>query len=169
MKNRIAASLTAVTLAVAASAAFAADADISVVGAWSRATSGSATTGAAYLTIVDKGAADKLVGVSTPVATTAKVHQTVKTGAVFGMRPVDSLPVSSSGPLMLAPGGYHIMLMGLTRPLAKGETFPLTLTFEKAGKVETQVSVEAAGAGGPMQDMGPGHDMDAKGPPAATR
>ena len=135
-------------------------ADIAVQGAWARATAASAQTGAVYLTITNKGAPDKLVGVTTPVAATAKLHETVKTGDVVGMRPIDSLALPASGPTVLAPGGYHIMLMGLKDRLVEGKTFPITLTFAGAGTMDATVAVEAAGAGGPMQDMGPGHDMD---------
>lgn len=134
--------------------------DMSAEGAWARATTPKAQTGAVYLTIVDKGAADTLTSVSTPVAAKAKLHETVKTGDVVGMRPVDALPISTTGPTVLAPGGYHIMLFGLKKPLVKGETFPITLNFAKRGAVNATVKVEAAGAGGPMQDMGSGHDMD---------
>ena len=148
-------------LAVSSSAAVAGQ-DLSANGAWARATAASAQTGAVYLTIIDKGAADDLVSVTTPVAGSAKVHETVKKGDVVGMRPVDALPVSNAGPTMLAPGGYHIMLTGLKAPLEKGKSFPITLTFKKGGKVDATVVVEAADAGGPMQDMGPGHDMDKK-------
>ena len=135
-------------------------ADIQLEGAWARATSASAKTGAVYLRIITKGAPDELIEATTPVAQSAKLHQTVRTGDVVSMKPVDSLAVSPSGPTVLAPGGYHLMLMNLKQPLVKGKSFPVTLTFVKAGKVQTTVSIEAAGAGAPMQDMGAGHDMD---------
>lgn len=153
------ASTAAALLTLTATGAWAGD-GVSAVGAWARATASAAQTGAVYLTIIDKGANDKLISVETPVASSAKLHETVKNGNVVGMRPVDALPVSSAGPTMLAPGGYHIMLMGLKKKLQKGTSFPITLTFEKAGKVETKVAVEAGDAGGPSQDAGPGHDMD---------
>ena len=51
--------------------------------------------------------------------------------------------------MTLKPGGYHIMLMGLKQQLKDGETFPVTLTFEKAGAVTTTVHVAKAGAMGP--------------------
>jgi copper(I)-binding protein len=84
------------------------------------------------------------------------VHQTIKNGDVMEMRPVDALTVSADKPVTLAPGGYHIMLMGLKRPLAKGDKFPVTLRFEKAGSIQATVTVQSAGASAPTMDMGQG-------------
>ena len=75
------------------------------------------------------------------------------------MRPVDALPVSQSSPVKLTPGGYHLMLTGLTRPLAVGDTFPLTLTFAQAGSISTTVKVEKAGAKSSGSGTMPGMDM----------
>ena len=147
--------------------AMAAEQQLAVVGAWSRATSPAAKTAAVYFTIIDKGAPDTLATASTPVAASAEVHQTVIANGIVAMRPVANLPVSSSGPVMFAPGGYHVMLEGLKQPLTRGMTFPVTLTFAKAGRVEATVSVEDVGAGGPIQDEGAGHDMDV--PPGVSR
>lgn len=136
-------------------------ADVSVQDAWARATAPHARSAAVYLSIKNTGGADTLTAVATPVAGDASVHQTVKTGTVVGMRPVKGgLALSTTGPTVLAPGGYHIMLTELQKQLVKGTSFPLTLTFAKAGKVDASVHVEGAGANGPMQDMGAGHDMD---------
>ena len=71
----------------------------------------------------------------------------------------DGLPVPAGGSVVLKPGGYHVMLIGLKKPLAAGESIPLTLTFEKAGNISVTVPVRAMGA---MQDdkagMGGMHD-----------
>ena len=133
---------------------------ISVENAWSRATTSSATSGAVFLTIVDHGAPDRLIGANTPVASKAELHQTTMQNNIMQMRPVDGLVISGQGPVTLAPGGYHVMLMGLKQPLQQGQTFPLTLSFEHAGPVQTSVIIEGAGAGGPVQSSGPGHDMN---------
>lgn len=134
--------------------------DVSVQDAWARATSPQATTGAVYLGITSKGG-DKLVGVSTPLAGKAEIHQTYrKEGGVMGMRQVADVPLSASGPTVLAPGGFHIMLLELKGRLVKGQSFPMTLSFASGGRAETTVHVEAADANGPTQDLGPGHDMD---------
>ena len=67
------------------------------------------------------------------------------------MRPVQALPLAPGKPLTMRPGGYHIMLMELKQPLRRGESFPLTLTFEHAAPVTVQVPVVASSASGPMQ------------------
>lgn len=154
--------ITVALIALSACISSAANAgqDISAEGAWARATAKSAQTGAVYLTIIDKSGADELLSVTTPVAGSAKVHETFRKNGVAGMRPVETLPVSNAGPTMLAPGGFHIMLMGLKSPLERGKSFPIILMFKKAGKVDAMVRVEAADAGGPTQDVGPGHDLD---------
>ena len=117
---------------------------------WARPSPGAATTGAAYLTITEEGAADRLVSVSTPVAGTAAVHETINDQGTMKMRPVNGLALAPGKPVILSPGGYHVMLMGLKAPLKLGDTFPLTLTFEHAAPVTVTVTVEtpAGGMGG---------------------
>jgi len=123
---------------------------------WARATPGQSKTGAAYLTIDGGASADKLVGVSTPVAGKAEVHSSMNEDGVMKMRGAGELAVPAGRKVELKPGGYHVMLMDLKRPLKAGESFPLTLTFEKAGKREVTVPVEKAGAKGD----GPAMHMD---------
>lgn len=136
-------------------------APISIEDSWARATAPAAKTGAVYLTIVDRGAPDHLLALATPVAGTAELHETTMENNVMRMRPVNGLAVSAQGPVTLAPGGYHVMLMGLKQPLQQGQTFPLTLTFQHAGAVQALVTVQAIGAGGPLRSGAPGRDMDA--------
>ena len=118
--------------------------EVSVAQAWARATVGT-DTGAVYLTLTDHGAADQLTGASTPVAGTAQLHQDTMTGGIMRMRPVDALPLPPGKAVMLAPGGYHLMLMGLVHPLHRGDTFPLTVTFAHAPAATVQVRVEGPG------------------------
>ncbi len=133
---------------------------ISVENAWSRATAPSMKTGVVYLTIVDHGVPDRLLAAATPAADKAELHQTIRNGNVTEMRPADGgVPVAPDKPATFAPGGYHIMLVGLKQPLHQGQSFPLTLTFEKAGTVQTTVLVRSVGAGGAMQMGGPGQGM----------
>jgi periplasmic copper chaperone A len=134
---------------------------IEVTDAWARATPGKAENGAAYLTIVTP-AADKLVAISTPAAKKTGLHTMTMDGGVMKMRPLDGLDVPANQPVTLKPGGIHIMLQGLNEPLQAGKSFPLTLTFEKAGQRQVEVAVEKAGAMGPeghagMQMPMPGH------------
>lgn len=116
--------------------------------AWARATPGKAENGAAYLTIVSP-VADRLTAVSTPEAKTAELHEMTTQGGIMKMRPLENgIDLPAGQPVTLKPGGIHIMLMGLKQPLKKGESFPLTLTFEKGGTEQVNVAVEAPGAMG---------------------
>lgn len=126
---------------------------VTVDHAWARASAGATTTGAAYLTVTDHGAADHLVGASTPVAASAEVHETTNDNGVMKMRAVPSLALTPNAPVTFQPGGYHVMLMGLKAPLKPGSSFPLTLTFEHAPPVTTQVQVGPAGGSAPMKGM----------------
>ena len=132
---------------------------IEVEAAWARATVPGASMGAAFLTIDNKGGeADRLVSAETPVASAAQVHETRNDNGVMSMPAVPALDIKAGEKIALAPGGYHIMLMGLNRQLKEGESFPLTLDFDKAGKVEVTVKIGKLGAMGPM-DM-PGMNMN---------
>jgi len=133
-------------------------ADIAVSNAWARATPGTATTGAAYVTITDNGSPDRLTGVRTPVAGMAQLHEMRTVNGVMKMRKVAGIRLLTAKPVTLAPGGYHVMLMRLKHPLKEGDTFPLTLTFEHAAPITVQVKVAALGASMPMSNM-PGMHM----------
>lgn len=124
--------------------------------AWARATVAAVKTGAAYLTIVGHGVADRLLSAATPVADRAELHDSMSEGNVIRMRPVAGVTVPAGTSVVLTPGGTHLMLVGLKGPLTVGQHFPLTLVFENAGKVEADVVVAAAGAAGPMEMHG-GH------------
>ncbi len=125
-------------------------AGIAVSDAWARASLGQAAKSAAYMTIANNGdAEDRLMGARAEVSKTVELHRTFEEGGVMRMRAVaDGIPVPAKGAVKLEPGGYHIMLIGLKQPLAKGQSFPLTLSFEKAGDVEVAVSVAATPPGG---------------------
>ena len=117
---------------------------------WARASAGKARAGVAYVTITNDGRqVDRLVEVSSPVAGKARLHINMMEAAIMKMRPVKAIEISPGEPAVLKPGGLHIMLMGLKSPLKEGETFPMTLTFEKAGAIEVRVMVKKVGAMGP--------------------
>ncbi len=120
---------------------------------WARASAGKmARAGAVYMVLSNEGAEpDKLIAAATPVAKHASLHTTVMEDDVMKMRPVGALEVAPGAPTVLRPGGLHIMLMGLEKPLEEGTTFPLALTFEKAGTIKVEVVVQAPAA------MMPGH------------
>ena len=133
-----------------ASAALAQTGQLEVNNAWARATPGKAENGAAYVTILSP-TADRLVSAATPVAQKAELHAMSMQGMVMEMRPLASLDIPAGQPVALKPGGEHLMLLGLHQPLREGQSFPLTLNFEKAGPREVTVSVEKPGATGPAK------------------
>jgi hypothetical protein len=119
---------------------------------FARASTGA--TGVVYMTIRNLGTEDdRLVAAQTPVAGAAQLHTETNDNGVMKMRPLQSVDVKAKGQATLKPGGMHLMLMQLKHPLKVGETFQLTLTFEKAGSVPVTVSVEKAGSMGTMGGM----------------
>lgn len=136
-----------------AGASMAQTGQLDIKDAWSRATPGKAENGAAYLTIVSP-VQDALVSASSPVAKKVSLHTMTMEGNVMKMRPLPKVAVPANQPVTLKPGGMHIMLEGLNEPLQAGKSFPLTLTFEKAGPKQVEVAVEKAGAMGPAGHAG---------------
>ena len=134
---------------VVASAALAQTTQLEVSNAWARATPGKAENGAAYLTI-QSPTADRLLSLSSPVAKKAELHTMSMEGMVMKMRPLADLDIPAGQPVTLKPGGQHVMLLGLAAPLREGLSFPLTLTFEKAGTRTVTVAIEKPGAAGPV-------------------
>jgi hypothetical protein len=129
-------------------AALAQTGQVEVSNAWARATPGKAENGAAYLTILSP-TTDRLVSVSSPVAKKAELHTMSMAGMVMQMRPLAGLDIPAGRPVTLKPGGEHIMLLGLDRPLQEGESFPLTLNFERAGPLSVTAVVQKLSATGP--------------------
>ncbi|MBB3935096.1 copper chaperone PCu(A)C [Aureimonas phyllosphaerae] len=115
---------------------------------WSRAMPPGARTGVGYLVLKNDGTnADRLVSVSSPAATSVEVHDMSITDGVMTMRKVEGgLDLTPGSEAKLAPGGLHLMLVGVKEPFKEGQMVPLDLTFEKAGTVEVQLKVDAMGA-----------------------
>jgi periplasmic copper chaperone A len=110
---------------------------------WSRASIGAAKASAAYMEMVNEGTTpDLLIAVSSPIAEHVQLHTNLIEGGVLKMRPLEAVEISPGEPTILQPGGIHIMLMGLKAPLKEGDTFPLKLTFERAGTITVQVIVQ---------------------------
>ena len=123
---------------------------LTVEAPWARASAGAARAGAAYLRIANVGAEDdRLIGVSAPVAERVELHTHIMSDGVMRMRRVDVVAVPGGKSVELKPGGRHVMLIGLRAPLKEGETFPLTLTFDKAGTITVTVAVGSIAARGP--------------------
>jgi copper(I)-binding protein len=129
--------------------------DLVITQPWSRATPGGAKIAGGFLTIENKGAApDRLVSVAGDVAGRVEIHEMAMNNGVMTMRPLDKgLAIEPGKTVKLAPGGYHLMLMDLKNPLKQGDKVPLTLEFEKAGKVALSLDVQGVGAPAPA-----GHD-----------
>jgi copper(I)-binding protein len=149
-------SLIAAALLLLAGSAFAAD--IEVASPFMRAAPMAGGNGAAFLTIKNHGGDDRLIGAEAAISKSVELHTHIKDGDVFRMRKVDALPVPMHGTVELKPGGDHVMFMGLIEPVKDGAKVPVTLVFEKAGKVMIEVPVTAAGAMAPagMMPHGPG-------------
>jgi copper(I)-binding protein len=113
-------------------------------------------SGAAYVTIDNTGKSpDKLTSASSSIAKSAQIHTMSMENNVMKMREIDGIELKPGSKTVMQPGhGYHIMLIGLKQPLKVGDKFPLTLNFEKAGKVEVTVVVEEMNAGMKMKDKG---------------
>lgn len=116
---------------------------------WSRATTPGADTAAVYLTLQAIGSADRLVGVDTDEAQMAMMHEAATQGGISAMRDVTGIDLPVGTPVTLRPGGGHVMLMGLARPLRKGEHFRVTLRFAVAPAVTVDVPVAGIGAASP--------------------
>ena len=131
---------------------------IAVSEPWSRETAVGQNAGGAFMTIANTGtAADRITGGSTPVAGRVEIHTMTMEGGVMRMRQLeDGLDVPAGGEVTLKPGSFHIMLMDLKQPLKAGETVPLTLSFEGAGSVVTELEVKPAGAMAPGMEHGEG-------------
>lgn len=122
---------------------------------YARATVPGQPAAGAYLSIENKGSTpDRLVSVTSPVAKSGEIHTMTMEGNVMKMRELNGgLEVKPGQKIAMQPGnGYHIMLMGLSKPLQAGDKVPATLTFEKAGKVEVTFNVEDRNAAPAGQD-----------------
>jgi copper(I)-binding protein len=103
---------------------------------------------AAYLVIQNSGrAADLLTGAETEAANVVEIHETTIMEDVMRMRKLEGLEVPAEGSAELEPGGVHLMLLGLTRPLLEGEEVGLTLHFQASGEIALTVPVRLMGGG----------------------
>lgn len=114
---------------------------------FSRATPPGAKIAGAFMSIENQGKdADRLVSAKSPAAGTVEIHEMAMDAGVMRMRAVSGIEVKPGATLALKPGGYHMMLEDLKKPLKEGDEIPLTLTFEKSGSIDILIKVEAMGA-----------------------
>ena len=129
---------------------------------WSRETPPGAQVAGGYLAIANHGDdADRLVSVTSAISDKTEIHEMAVNDGVMTMRPIaGGLEIPAGGEVALAPGGYHLMFIGLKDRVKAGERFLATLTFEKAGSIDVEFTVQAMGApgGGHGQDTQTEHD-----------
>ena len=132
--------------------------DLVITQAWSRATPSGAKVAGGYLVIENKGkTADRLVGGAGEIAGKVEVHEMAMKNGVMTMRPLDKgLAIEPGQTVKLAPGGHHLMMFDLKGQLKQGDKVPVSLEFEKAGKVTVSLDVQGVGAQAPADHSG-GH------------
>lgn len=125
--------------------------DVMVIKGFARASAtAQAHSAVAYLTLTNRaGAADRLIGVETPAATTAQMHDTRSVDGVMSMSAVEALDLPPGVSVEMKPGGLHIMLLGLKAPLTEGTTLVLRVHFAQAGEIEAHIPVKGVAATGP--------------------
>lgn len=123
--------------------------DLQIVAPFSR---GTLDRGAVFFTVINDGEEDdRLTGANVEIAGRTEIHETVMQDGQAQMRPIEGLDIPAGEETVLKPGGYHVMLLDLPEHLEVGQTFPVELTFEKAGKVQFTVRVESYSEEDPMQ------------------
>ena len=120
---------------------------IEVTETWASPTPGGADISAGYLTITNHGAeADRLVSAESARASSVELHSMDMEGGVMRMRAIDGAAIAPGEALTLAPGGEHLMFVGLTAPFTEGEVIPVRLHFEKVGDIDVSLPVRRPGA-----------------------
>ena len=138
---------------------------IHITAPWARATPKGASSGAAYLTVTNKGGApDRMSCVSSDVSSRCEIHTMTMDNGVMKMRPVEGgLEIKPGETVTLKPSSFHVMLTGLKEPLEQGKTAEATLQFEKAGTVKVDFPIMAIGAAAPGAPAGGGNMMEGHG------
>ncbi len=109
---------------------------------WARSSPAGVNNGAAFMVLVNSGSEDDtLIGATSPAAAAVEVHQTTMENDVMKMMPLEVVLIPAQGQVEFAPGGYHVMLIGLVEPFVVGDTFEITFVFEKFGEVFVSVEV----------------------------
>lgn len=141
----------------AAPAAETAHSTIQVSTAWSRELPPTAAVGAAFLSVENHSdQPDRLISANSSIADITELHAHIHEGDVMRMVKVETIEVPAHGKLTLEPGGYHVMLIDLKKPLVAGEQLPLTLQFEHGGQVDVIVDIKSSDAGTSAEH----HEMD---------
>ncbi len=142
---RLAVSIFAFTLAAGAAA------EVRVDEPWARATVAGQKASGAFMTLTSTSDA-RLVAAESPAAGAVEIHEMALENNVMRMRPIDSLPLPAGKPVELRPGGHHLMLLDLGKPLEAGHGVALTLTIENAQGQRERIDVQA-----PIRPLGAAH------------
>ena len=134
--------------------ALAAKANIDVLDAWTRATAGTATTAPVYLHIISAKDADKLVDVEVAAAQDIELRETNGQSTANKEAPMAAVDIPAGGTVDFAPNSRHFMLTGLKAPLKEGDSFLITLKFDKAGTESAVVKILGASATGLPPNVG---------------
>lgn len=119
--------------------------DLALDHAWARATIGVSKVSAVYLSVTNRGGvADRLVRVSADRARHTMIHRSVVEDGVMRMRHVEAVAIPAGATVRLAPGGLHVMLMGVSPRLEAGETITVTFRFERGGEMRLSVPVRVS-------------------------
>jgi hypothetical protein len=145
--------LLALALSCAAFAWAQSAAPVTAVGAWARPSVQGQTSSGVYVTLTASEPLT-LVGVATPVAGVADVHEMKLEGDVMRMRALDSLALPAGKPVEFKPGGYHLMLQQLKAPLQPGTSIPVTLTFRTAKGETRQLAMQVPVTATPPKEVG---------------
>ena len=121
---------------------------------WIRLPAVAGRPAAGYLMIMGGTKADRLTGVTSPLAARVEMHETKSEGGAMRMLPVKNLDVAAGSHIMFMPGDKHLMLFGLSPTAKPGAKIPLTLTFANSGSVTVEATARAAGEAAPSS---PGH------------
>jgi copper(I)-binding protein len=126
-------------------AARAATGGLAVTNVWARATPAGVDVGGAYFTIVNRGKQpDVLLSLASPAASMVALHRTTMESGLSRMRPAGEVVIAPGQTVTAGPGGLHVMLMDLNKPLVAGTRVPLVMTFRLAGAITVQMDIQAA-------------------------
>jgi copper(I)-binding protein len=120
--------------------------NLTVSGAFARASPMMAQAGAGFMIITNAGEADKLIAAKSDISEVVELHTHIEENGMKAMRKVDFIDVPANGSVELKPGSYHVMFINLKERLQQGATVNVTLTFEKAGDVAVTLPVMGPGA-----------------------
>ncbi|MFN5010833.1 MAG: copper chaperone PCu(A)C [Gammaproteobacteria bacterium] len=121
---------------------------VTIENPWTRATAPGQAVAGGFMTVINTTSTeDRLLRASSPVAKEVQIHNTTMDEGVMRMRPMaDGVAIPAGGRVEFKPRALHLMFMGLQAPIAAGTTVPVTLEFERAGKVGATFRVEAVAA-----------------------